>query len=57
MNQEVYEAGFVSTTILQLYGEVSKITGANNIPDLRSIVSGASGPRGCFWPLWTARCR
>jgi hypothetical protein len=37
MNHDVYEAGFVSMTILKLYEEVAKITGANPPPDLRSI--------------------
>lgn len=37
MNQEVIETGFVSATILKLYEEVSKVTGANNPPDLSSI--------------------
>ena len=38
MNDVVYDAGFVSTTILQLHGEIAKITGvANRHPTLRLI--------------------
>ncbi|MDR3450776.1 MAG: hypothetical protein P4M15_13705 [Alphaproteobacteria bacterium] len=38
MSEEVFDAGFVSMTILKLFGEVAKITGLTTPPpDLRLI--------------------